>query len=119
VKDMLFFGSRHEKADFLFGEELLAWDSLKNCTLITAFSRDQPEKVYVQHKLREADTALKTWEIIQNKGNIYICGDGWSMATDVQKALENLVFTFSKGSTSREEAKALIASRTHLDVWVT
>lgn len=81
VKDMLFFGSRHEKADFLFGEELLAWDSLKNCTLITAFSRDQPEKVYVQHKLREADTALKTWEIIQNKGNIYICGDGWSMAT--------------------------------------
>lgn len=40
--------------------------------LSVAFSRDQPHKVYVQHKLKE--DAKKIWSLLEQQGYFYVCG---------------------------------------------
>jgi sulfite reductase (NADPH) flavoprotein alpha-component len=57
--------------------------------LNVAFSRDQPQKVYVQDKLRKNGAELYRW--IQDGAHIYICGDGQRMAKDVHAALLDIV----------------------------
>lgn len=82
----LFFGERRFHSDFLYQVE---WQKLvKNGFLEkidVAFSRDQKEKIYVQHRLLERKKEVFDW---LNKGaSIYLCGDMKSMARDVQQAL--------------------------------
>lgn len=82
----LFFGERRFHSDFLYQVE---WQKLvKNGFLEkidVAFSRDQKEKIYVQHRLLERQKEVFNW---LNKGaRIYLCGDMKSMARDVQQAL--------------------------------
>jgi len=71
---ILYFGCRMKNEDYLYREELERY--VENGTinkLYTAFSRDQPEKVYVTHLLKQNRAEL--WDIIGNKlGHIYICG---------------------------------------------
>jgi len=82
----LFFGDQHEKSDFLYRDEILAWQSSGLLTrLDLAWSRDQTEKVYVQHKLLAAATELWSW--LGNGAHLYICGDASRMAKDVHHAL--------------------------------
>ncbi|MGL6122803.1 MAG: sulfite reductase [NADPH] flavoprotein alpha-component, partial [Shewanella sp.] len=50
-----------------------------------AFSRDQADKVYVQHRIKEQGQAL--WQWLQNGAHLYICGDAERMAKDVHQAL--------------------------------
>ena len=52
-KDMVVFGCRHEAKDFLYGDEWRAWDREGTIHLLTAFSRDQDDKVYVQDRLQD------------------------------------------------------------------
>lgn len=54
-----------------------------------AFSRDQAEKVYVHHKLREQAEELKTW--VANDAVIYVCGSINGMASDVDQALIDIL----------------------------
>ena len=71
---ILYFGCRFKNEDYLYREELERY--VENGTinkLYLAFSRDQPEKVYVTHLLKQNRAEL--WDIIGNKlGHIYICG---------------------------------------------
>lgn len=70
---ILYFGCRNKATDFIYEEELT--DYVKKGTLTklyTAFSRDQPQKVYVQHLLQQ--NADETWKVLENNGHIYICG---------------------------------------------
>ena len=70
---ILYFGCRRSEEDFLYKEELEEY--VKNETLIlhTAFSRDQPNKVYVTHLLEKNMDEL--WSVIGEKnGHIYVCG---------------------------------------------
>lgn len=71
---ILYFGCRKKSEDFLYEDELNQYLENKTITkLYLAFSRDQPEKVYVTHLLKQ--NMAETWNIIgQQNGHVYICG---------------------------------------------
>jgi len=100
-KNWLFFGDQHEKSDFLYRDEILAWQSSGLLSrLDLAWSRDQKEKVYVQHKLLAAATELWAW--LEAGAHLYICGDASRMAKDVHNALLQVIQT--AGARSPEDA---------------
>ena len=85
-KSWLFFGDRQYTHDFLYQldwQEALADGALTR--LDVAFSRDTPEKVYVQHKLYERRQELVEW--LDGGASFYVCGDAKNMAKDVRAAL--------------------------------
>jgi sulfite reductase (NADPH) flavoprotein alpha-component len=104
-KNWLFFGDQHYTYDFLYQ---LEWqDFLKDghlTKLDLAFSRDQPEKVYVQDKIVEKGAELYAW--LEEGAHFYVCGDASRMAADVHEALISIVENF--GAKSREEAEAYV-----------
>lgn len=70
---ILYFGCRKKDEDYLYKEELEVY--INNGTLIlhTAFSREQPQKVYVTHLLEQNKEEL--WRVIgEQNGHIYVCG---------------------------------------------
>lgn len=85
-KNWLVFGHRNYLHDFLYQLEWQDWikDGLLT-RLDVAFSRDQPEKRYVQHALWDARRELHAW--IQDGAAIYVCGDATAMAKDVHDTL--------------------------------
>ncbi|CAI7993043.1 NADPH--cytochrome P450 reductase [Geodia barretti] len=87
---VLFFGCRHRAEDYIYEEELEGYrDNGVLSGLQVAFSRDQADKVYVQHLLRESGAAV--WELLEKQGYFYICGDARHMARDVMGALLELI----------------------------
>ena len=98
----LFFGERTKKNEYLYGDELDNYDRNNQIQrLDLAFSRDQPEKVYVQHKM--AENAEKLWEWIQSGAHFYVCGDAKHMAKDVEAQFMQILQ--NQGNMSEEEAK--------------
>ena len=85
-RSWLFFGDRTFTHDFLYQ---LDWqDALKDGALTrmdVAFSRDTPEKIYVQHKLWDRRAELVEW--LDGGAYFYVCGDAKAMAKDVRAAL--------------------------------
>jgi len=85
-KSWLFFGDRTFTHDFLYQ---LDWQEALNGGALTrmdvAFSRDTPEKVYVQHKIWDRRAELVEW--LDNGAYFYVCGDAKAMAKDVRAAL--------------------------------
>jgi sulfite reductase (NADPH) flavoprotein alpha-component len=85
-RNWLFFGDRNFGSDFLYQIEWLR--HLKQGgldRLDLAFSRDQQDKVYVQHRIRERAGELFRW--LEEGAHVYVCGDLKSMAPDVHEAL--------------------------------
>ncbi len=86
----LFFGDQHYTHDFLYQ---LEWQDLLARKLLTrmdvAFSRDQPEKVYVQTRLWEQRRDLHAW--MQDGAHLYVCGDQGRMAKDVHATLRDII----------------------------
>jgi sulfite reductase (NADPH) flavoprotein alpha-component len=99
----LFFGDRNFSHDFLYQ---LDWqDFLKDGTLSridVAFSRDQPEKVYVQHRMWERRAELYAW--LEDGAQLYVCGDEKAMAKDVHATLARIVAEQSGRSAEAAEA---------------
>ena len=90
TENWLIFGEREQAHDFFYKDTIQAWQNtamLKRIDL--AFSRDQSEKVYVHHKLRDQAETLKTW--IANDAVIYVCGSIEGMANDVDQALIDIL----------------------------
>ncbi|MGB3885939.1 molybdopterin-dependent oxidoreductase [Gordonia sp. (in: high G+C Gram-positive bacteria)] len=86
----VFFGERHRDTDFHYRDELLGFvESGLVTRLDTAFSRDQPEKVYVQDHM--AANASEIWAWLRRGAHIYVCGDAKSMARDVDDCLHAIV----------------------------
>ena len=103
----LFFGDQHEASDFLYKDELKALLDLGVLTRMnTAFSRDQAEKIYVQHRIIEEGEAL--WRWLQNGAYFYVCGDAGRMAADVDDALHRVVET--QGKMKKTEARDYVAA---------
>ncbi|MCF7484019.1 assimilatory sulfite reductase (NADPH) flavoprotein subunit [Vibrio sp. J1-1] len=104
-KNWLFFGDRTFTQDFLYQVE---WQKyLKSGALSrldVAFSRDQVEKVYVQHRILE--NAEQVWQWIQEGAYIYVCGDATRMAKDVHDAL--VIVAEQEGKLARDEAEQFI-----------
>eukprot|EP00053_Salpingoeca_punica_P017154 m.164227 g.164227 ORF g.164227 m.164227 type:complete len:343 (-) comp17130_c0_seq2:233-1261(-) len=106
---VLFFGNRNRAADFLFGEEMQRYADAGSLTLFTAFSRDQEQKVYVQHVMREQQALL--WELIgRRKAVVLLAGNAKRMPIDVENAL---AFVFEhQGGMSAVDARAYLAAMT-------
>ena len=89
-ENWLFFGNPARDLDFLYEAELGHWHTSGVLThLDVAFSRDQEEKVYVQHRMLEKAATLYAW--LQQGAHVYVCGDARHMAEDVQKALLQII----------------------------
>lgn len=102
-RNWLFFGNRHFQRDFLYQTEWQA--ELKRGALHRldlAFSRDQAEKIYVQHRLREQGRDIYAW--LSEGAHLYVCGDAEAMAKDVHAALIDIAV--AHGGHSRERAHA-------------
>lgn len=85
-RNWLFFGDRSFESDFLYQAEWLDWRKRGVLTRIdVAFSRDQAEKVYVQHRMLEQGAQLWAW--LEDGAWLYVCGDASRMAPDVHRAL--------------------------------
>ena len=100
-KNWLIFGNQHFTQDFLYQTEWQGWakDGLLN-KYDFAWSRDQEEKIYVQHKIREE--AAELWQWLQQGVHIYVCGDASRMAKDVEQALLDTIA--EQGGLSADDA---------------
>jgi len=106
-KNWLFFGDQHFSYDFLYQLEWLDYiESGVLTDLSLAFSRDQKEKIYVQHRLTERGAEIYRW--LEEGAHLYVCGDASRMAKDVQQALMDLIARH--GGKTPEEAKAYLES---------
>jgi sulfite reductase (NADPH) flavoprotein alpha-component len=106
-RNWLFFGDQKRDTDFLYQDQLGNWQKEGHLTrLDLAFSRDQAEKFYVQHRMLE--NAGELWAWLQEGGHFYVCGDASRMAKDVDAALHKVVE--SAGGKNPEEAKAYVAA---------
>jgi len=82
----LYFGSRNRANEYLYGEELEAYNQEGILTFLRlAFSRDQKEKIYIQHKIQE-DASILHKLIVEQGGSFYLCGPTWPVP-DVTNAL--------------------------------
>lgn len=85
----LFFGERNREHDFFYQEELEHYQRLGKLHLDLAFSRDQPEKIYVQDLMLKKGALL--WEWIKSGAVLYVCGDAENMAKGVDSALHSII----------------------------
>ncbi|MDQ2803144.1 MAG: flavodoxin domain-containing protein [Pseudomonadota bacterium] len=89
-RSWLFFGARNFTHDFLYQLEWQDWLSSGLLTRMdVAFSRDQREKIYVQHRMWDARRELYAW--IADGAAIYVCGDATAMAKDVHATLLRII----------------------------
>ena len=100
-RNWLFFGERNRDSDFYYGEFWQALERQGHLKLSFAFSRDQAEKVYVQHRMWEE--RLNLWSWIQEGAHFYVCGDAEEMARDVEAML--LKIFMKEGSLTEEGAR--------------
>jgi sulfite reductase (NADPH) flavoprotein alpha-component len=94
---LLYLGSRHQREEYLYGEE---WEAYVDAGVITllgaAFSRDQPQKIYIQDRMRQTmRDVIKAY--IQEEGSFYLCGPTWPVP-DVTEVLQEAIAAEAKMS---------------------
>lgn len=118
-RNWLFFGEQHFASDFLYQTEIQNWYATGVLNKVDlAFSRDQKEKIYVQHRIKEQGAELYQW--LLGGAYVYICGKKDPMSMDVENALIEVIQTH--GNKSEDEAKAYFNElkeqhRYHKDVY--
>ena len=104
-RNWLFFGEQHRSTDFLYQDDLRRFEKRGVLNrLDLAFSRDQTEKIYVQHRMLENSAEL--WRWLQNGAYFYVCGDARRMAKDVHQTLIHIVE--AEGAMTRDAAVAYV-----------
>jgi sulfite reductase (NADPH) flavoprotein alpha-component len=105
-ENWLFFGNPNYTQDFLYQTEWQRFvkDGVLNKVSL-AFSRDQEQKVYVQHRMLEQGAELYQW--LEQGAHLYVCGDANHMAKDVQDALVQIVI--EHGAKSEEQAEQYVS----------
>ncbi|XP_058380593.1 NADPH-dependent diflavin oxidoreductase 1 isoform X4 [Diceros bicornis minor] len=104
--NFLFFGCRRRDQDFYWEPEWKELEKRGCLTLVTAFSREQEQKVYVQHRLREFGPLV--WELLDRQGAyFYLAGNAKYMPADVSEALTSIFQ--EEGGLSGPEAAAYLA----------
>ncbi len=104
-QNWLFFGDQTRDHDFLYRYEMEGYQQsglLQRLDL--AFSRDQAEKVYVQHRMEQ--NAEELWSWLEAGAHFYVCGDARRMALDVDRALHAVVE--KQGNMSPEKANEYV-----------
>lgn len=118
-RNWLFFGEQHFVTDFLYQTELQTLFETGVLTKInTAFSRDQKEKIYVQHRMIQHATELYEW--VKNGAHIYVCGAKEPMSVDVENTLASIIA--NEGNMGLDAAREYLhnlheAGRYHKDVY--
>ncbi len=104
-RNWLFFGDQTREDDFLYEREIdaLRADGTLD-RLDVAFSRDQRQRVYVQHRMREHGAVL--WKWLEEGAHVYVCGDASRMARDVDIALRDVIA--HHGGIGEERAAAYV-----------
>jgi len=104
-KSWLFFGEQHFTSDFLYQTEIQNWFETGSLTKVnTAFSRDQPEKIYVQHKILKHGAEFFEW--LEAGSYVYVCGTKDPMSFDVEQTVLRVIGQY--GERSKEEAIAYL-----------
>lgn len=89
-RNWMFFGDQRRATDYLYEEEWEAWLKAGQVARVDlAFSRDQPQKIYVQDRMRE--NAAELWAWIKGGACFSVCGDAKRMAKDVDAALHEII----------------------------
>jgi len=101
---LLYMGSRHQREEYLYGEE---WEAYQDAGVITllgrAFSRDQPEKIYIQDRMRQSiDDIVKAY--IKEEGAFYLCGPTWPVP-DVTEVLEEAIAREAKAGGKKVDSR--------------
>ncbi|XP_016461713.1 NADPH-dependent diflavin oxidoreductase 1 isoform X1 [Nicotiana tabacum] len=122
---LFFFGCRNEENDFLYRDFWL-FHSQKGGVLseekgggfFAAFSRDQPQKIHVQHKMREQ--SVKIWNLLTEGAAVYVAGSANKMPSDVLLAFEEIVS--KEGGVPKEAAARWLralekAGKYHVEAW--
>lgn len=111
-RSWLFFGDRHFTHDFLYQ---LEWqDALEDGSLTkidVAFSRDQPQKIYVQDRIDHHARELVEW--LDGGASFYVCGDANRMAKDVRNAVVRAYATVKSLGEAEAEAAVAALERAH------
>ncbi|KAK7530269.1 uncharacterized protein J3D65DRAFT_640700 [Phyllosticta citribraziliensis] len=110
----LFFGNRNADADFFFGDEFTRLSATAGLHVITAFSRDQREKVYVQDRIREHASLL--WRFLEDGARVYVCGSSGKMPEAVRAAIVDVIA--KEGDMEREEADETVRGMVRGGRWV-
>jgi cytochrome P450/NADPH-cytochrome P450 reductase len=115
---MLFFGCRHPQQDFIYEDELRAFDDAGVAQLYACFSRVADQKrVYVQDQVLEHGDAI--WTLLQAGAVVYVCGDASRMAPDVRRAFVALYRERNGAGTTAEQWLDEMTARNRylVDVW--
>ncbi|QEM47077.1 bifunctional nitrate reductase/sulfite reductase flavoprotein subunit alpha [Mycolicibacterium grossiae] len=111
----LFFGDRHRAENFYYRHDLedMVDDGLLN-RLDLAFSRDQAERIYVQHKM--TDYGADVWRWLEDGAHVYVCGDATRMARDVDDALLAIIRRHGALSddAARDYKRELVAAKRYV-----
>ena len=87
---LLYMGSRHQREEYCYGEE---WEAYQDAGVITllgrAFSRDQPQKIYIQDRMRQTMNDI-IQAYLKEDGAFYLCGPTWPVP-DVTNVLEDAI----------------------------
>ena len=105
----LFFGECNRHYDFFYED---FWSQLERegkLKLSTAFSRDQRDKVYVQHKMLEEAAEIYRW--LEQGAHLYVCGDANRMAKDVEATLHQIIQ--QQAGINEEDARAYVKKLRH------
>ncbi|KAJ5671929.1 hypothetical protein N7507_001056 [Penicillium longicatenatum] len=101
---LLYMGSRHQREEYCYGEE---WEAYQEAGVITllgaAFSRDQPQKIYIQDRMRESLAEIRK-AYIQEEGAFYLCGPTWPVP-DVTAVLEEAIGAEAKANGKKVETR--------------
>ena len=109
-RNWLFFGEQHFASDFLYQTEIQNWYQTGVLTKVNlAFSRDQKEKIYVQHKMLKHAAALYEW--LNGGGYFFVCGKKDPMSADVEKTLLRIIE--QQGNKTPEEAIKYLEQMEH------
>nr|XP_029121099.1 NADPH-dependent diflavin oxidoreductase 1 isoform X3 [Elaeis guineensis] len=122
---VFFFGCRNQENDFLYknfwlshAQDYGVLSKEKGGGFFVAFSRDQPQKVYVQHKMKEERKRI--WSLLSAGAAIYIAGSSIKMPADVTSTLEEIVSEasgISKESAARWLRQLEKAGRFYIEAW--
>lgn len=104
---LLYLGSRHQREEYLYGEE---WEAYVDAGVITllgaAFSRDQPQKIYIQDRMRQSmDAIVKAY--IEEEGSFYLCGPTWPVP-DVTEVLQEAIAAEAKAGGKKVDPRKKI-----------
>ncbi|KAF2227359.1 hypothetical protein BDZ85DRAFT_254187 [Elsinoe ampelina] len=104
---LLYMGSRHQREEYLYGEE---WEAYRDAGIITlmgcAFSRDQAQKIYIQDRMRETLTDIRK-AYLAEEGAFYLCGPTWPVP-DVTNVLEEAIEVEAKAAGKKVDSKRVI-----------